>query len=264
MDGLPEGNCVIRADDQPGVEGRREWQSVPKRGAGSTAHLLKGSGLLSHAPGLIKGNAGYNFQRPFLITSHSCPCLHLFPRYVRVHEAPSARLTLCQHLSPMSLTLSFVISKLGAPPSLNWQAKLEGLFGKIRHRLSLSSPVDTPLIPTNSISAQFRSLSNLSSAGEELPSNLFDKDRSGCPTLATDNQSGQRWVRFGFVFICISGMTMPSPNIIGLNGGCVDNRKASKPLIEKRRRARINRSLGELRSIVVPTPDKNLQMPVSL
>ncbi|CAL1290479.1 unnamed protein product [Larinioides sclopetarius] len=36
---------------------------------------------------------------------------------------------------------------------------------------------------------------------------------------------------------------------------------ASKPLIEKRRRARINRSLGELRSIVVPTPDKNLQMP---
>ncbi|KAF8772046.1 enhancer of split m7 protein-like [Argiope bruennichi] len=56
-------------------------------------------------------------------------------------------------------------------------------------------------------------------------------------------------------------MTMPSPNGVGFNGCCIDNRKASKPLIEKRRRARINRSLGELRAIVVPTPDKNLQMP---
>ncbi|KAG8197495.1 hypothetical protein JTE90_007234 [Oedothorax gibbosus] len=49
------------------------------------------------------------------------------------------------------------------------------------------------------------------------------------------------------------GLNMQSMKLLGLNDGCGENRKASKPLIEKRRRARINYSLAELRAIVVGT-----------
>ncbi|XP_015920994.1 transcription factor HES-7.1 isoform X1 [Parasteatoda tepidariorum] len=50
-------------------------------------------------------------------------------------------------------------------------------------------------------------------------------------------------------------MTMPSakPTPMGLN----ENRKASKPLIEKRRRARINNSLAQLKSMVVESATNN-------
>ncbi|XP_054720716.1 protein deadpan-like [Uloborus diversus] len=46
-------------------------------------------------------------------------------------------------------------------------------------------------------------------------------------------------------------MTMPSEKPAGLNHGIGESRRASKPLIEKRRRARINQSLAELKSLVV-------------
>ncbi|GFY56849.1 hypothetical protein TNIN_430071 [Trichonephila inaurata madagascariensis] len=56
---------------------------------------------------------------------------------------------------------------------------------------------------------------------------------------------------------------MPSPKSSGLNyTGVLDGRKASKPLIEKRRRARINHSLGELKEIVVSS-ERNPQSPNS-
>lgn len=57
-------------------------------------------------------------------------------------------------------------------------------------------------------------------------------------------------------------MAMPSPKSCALDTGLLDNRKASKPLIEKRRRARINRSLGELKEIVVAS-ERNPQSPNS-
>ncbi|GFS88370.1 transcription factor HES-1 [Nephila pilipes] len=61
--------------------------------------------------------------------------------------------------------------------------------------------------------------------------------------------------------VIVSGMT-PSLKPSGLHIGCVDNRKASKPLIEKRRRARINRSLSALKELVVPS-EQNPQSPNS-
>ncbi|GIY14904.1 transcription factor HES-4 [Caerostris darwini] len=50
----------------------------------------------------------------------------------------------------------------------------------------------------------------------------------------------------------------PSSDAKGIPSGCLDNRKLSKPLIEKRRRARINHSLAELKEIVV---DKTIKTP---
>lgn len=55
-------------------------------------------------------------------------------------------------------------------------------------------------------------------------------------------------------------MTMPTESKPhGLNHRCSENRRASKPLMEKRRRARINQSLSELKSLILDAVKKDSQ-----
>ncbi|XP_067139010.1 transcription factor HES-4-A-like isoform X1 [Centruroides vittatus] len=56
-------------------------------------------------------------------------------------------------------------------------------------------------------------------------------------------------------------MTLPAEKPLGLGIRPSENRRASKPLMEKKRRARINKSLCELKSLILDTVKQETQNP---